>query len=266
MDLCISTLSSLPDLHKKSLAEALRYTISVTKAEVKASTGNVSGLECGNKFQLRAVKDCLELLNETSDELKTVLDEMAGQCGPARNYTNMLTFLSGAMTNQYTCLDGFDVGSNKTVRRPIEASLVNITRHISNSLAMLKKMHGLPGPSDCMQEMTSSNDDLGEANRMGRAGFPAWMKRKDRRLLQAAGPPGSGLGTQVDLVVAKDGSGNFTTIGEAVAIAPNKSTTRFVIYIKAGAYFENVEVVKKKTNIMFLGDGLGRPLSRHCYQ
>ena len=33
---------------------------------------------------------------------------------------------------------------------------------------------------------------------------------------------------------------------------------RFVIYIKAGAYFENVEVIRKKTNLMFLGDGIGK--------
>jgi pectinesterase len=30
-----------------------------------------------------------------------------------------------------------------------------------------------------------------------------------------------------------------------------------VIYIKAGAYFENVEVVSKKINLMFIGDGIG---------
>lgn len=33
---------------------------------------------------------------------------------------------------------------------------------------------------------------------------------------------------------------------------------RFVIYIKSGAYFENVEVVRKKTKLMFLGDGIGK--------
>lgn len=33
---------------------------------------------------------------------------------------------------------------------------------------------------------------------------------------------------------------------------------RFVIYIKAGAYFENVEVDSKKPMIMFLGDGIGK--------
>ncbi|XP_070664571.1 probable pectinesterase/pectinesterase inhibitor 40 [Malus domestica] len=66
--------------------------------------------------------------------------------------------------------------------------------------------------------------------------------------------------TKYDLVVAKDGTGNFTTISEAVDVAPNSCATRFVIYIKAGAYFENVEVVKKKTNLMFLGDGIGNTI------
>jgi len=31
-----------------------------------------------------------------------------------------------------------------------------------------------------------------------------------------------------------------------------------VIHIKAGAYFENVEVIRKKTNLMFVGDGIGK--------
>ncbi|KAM1022121.1 hypothetical protein ACFX2J_042926 [Malus domestica] len=82
-----------------------------------------------------------------------------------------------------------------------------------------------------------------------RAGFPTWVSSKDRRLLQS-----STNETKYDLVVARDDTGNFTTISEAVDVAPNSSATGFVIYIRVGAYFENVEVVKKKTNLMFLGD------------
>lgn len=59
-----------------------------------------------------------------------------------------------------------------------------------------------------------------------------------------------------DLVVAKDGSGNFTTVTDAINAAPNNSDTRFVIYVKAGGYYENVEVAKSKTNIMLIGDGM----------
>lgn len=202
--------------------------------------------------------DCLELLDNTKDELETVLDAMADQCGPARNLTNMLTFLSAALTNQYTCLDGFAVGSNRTVRRFIQDGLYNISHHVSNSLVMLKKIRG---PRHCKNKtMSPSYNDLDDVNGLNRAGFPGWMKKKDQRLLQQAAPPGNGTKSRVDLVVAKDGSGNFKTIGEAVTAAPDKSATRFVIYIKAGAYFENVEVGKKKTNIMFLGDGIGKTI------
>ncbi|KAF7823783.1 pectinesterase-like [Senna tora] len=69
--------------------------------------------------------------------------------------------------------------------------------------------------------------------------------------------------TRFDFVVAKDGTGNFTTIGEAVAAAPNSSTTRhgkIVIHIKAGAYMENVEVMRKKRNLMLVGDGIGNTI------
>jgi pectinesterase len=86
-----------------------------------------------------------------------------------------------------------------------------------------------------------------------RRGFPSWVSAADRRRLQQQVVP-----VAPDLVVAKDGSGNFTTVGEAVAAAPNNSETRFVIYIKAGGYFENVEVGSEKTNLMFVGDGMWR--------
>lgn len=40
-----------------------------------------------------------------------------------------------------------------------------------------------------------------------------------------------------------------------MAAAPERSTTRFIIRIKAGVYRENVEVSSRKTNLMFVGDG-----------
>ncbi|KNA06798.1 hypothetical protein SOVF_177710 isoform A [Spinacia oleracea] len=260
-DLCITTLSTIPHLHKKSLTEILRYTITVTEAIVRTSTANVSSLEAGNghtlsRLQHIAVKDCLELLGDTSDQLETVLDETEDQCDLTQNLSNGLTFLSAAMTNQFTCLDGFDVGSNGTIRRFIQTGIYNISNHVSNSLVMLKKIRG---PRHCKHK-TMSSLPYDDVNGLDRAGFPGWMMKKNRRLLQTATPPGNGTTTRVDLVVAKDGSGNFTTIKEAVHAAPKKSATRFVIYIKAGAYFENVEVDKKKTNIMFLGDGIGKTL------
>lgn len=58
-----------------------------------------------------------------------------------------------------------------------------------------------------------------------------------------------------NLIVAKDGSGNFTTVNEAIAAAPDKNGKRFVIFIKKGLYEEVVHIQKKKTNLTLIGDG-----------
>jgi len=70
----------------------------------------------------------------------------------------------------------------------------------------------------------SKNEVFPEYGKM-KDGFPSWVSPNDRKLLQAAVNE-----TKFDLVVAKDGSGNFTTIGAAVAAAPNSSATRQVHY------------------------------------
>ncbi|KAG4403998.1 hypothetical protein GLYMA_01G240300v4 [Glycine max] len=80
--------------------------------------------------------------------------------------------------------------------------------------------------------------------------FPSWVSSKDRRLLEST------VGDiKANVVVAKDGSGKFKTVAEAVASAPDNGKTRYVIYVKKGTYKENVEIGKKKTNVMLVGDG-----------
>lgn len=60
--------------------------------------------------------------------------------------------------------------------------------------------------------------------------FPEWMSRKERNLLEM---PAATI--QADIVVSKDGgNGTFKTIKEAIKKAPEKSSRRFIIYVKAG--------------------------------
>lgn len=64
----------------------------------------------------------------------------------------------------------------------------------------------------------------------------------------------------MDSVVALDGSGQFRSVGQAILEAPSYSSRRFVIYVKKGVYHENVDMKKKKTNIMLVGDGIGQTI------
>lgn len=58
---------------------------------------------------------------------------------------------------------------------------------------------------------------------------------------------------QYDIVVAKDGSGNYTTVQAAVNAAPSNSSARTTIYIKNGSYYEVITVPTNKTNLTFIG-------------
>ncbi|KAG9459469.1 hypothetical protein H6P81_003977 [Aristolochia fimbriata] len=52
---------------------------------------------------------------------------------------------------------------------------------------------------------------------------------------------------RADATVAKDGTGDFRTISEAVKAAPDYSVNRYRIHIKRGRYEENVNVGPRKT-------------------
>ncbi|KAM7462499.1 hypothetical protein LguiA_030620 [Lonicera macranthoides] len=63
-----------------------------------------------------------------------------------------------------------------------------------------------------------------------------------------------------DVIVAKDGTGNFSIIKDAIEAAPNYGLTRFYIRIKEGSYIENIIIGKEKRNIAIIGDGIGKTI------
>lgn len=84
------------------------------------------------------------------------------------------------------------------------------------------------------------------------------VTRSGRKLLQTE----EGAVKVSDMVtVIQNGTGNFTTINEAVAAAPNKtdgSNGYFLIYVTAGLYEEYVEIPKYKRYVMMIGDGINQ--------
>lgn len=219
-ELCVSTLSSFPDLTSKSLPQMICSALNHTIDEVKLSSSNCSGIRKNlrnlGKLEQRALDDCLNLFDDTTAELKSTIADLSQTTVGSNGYHHCQTLLSGAMTNVYTCLDGFAY-SKGSVRSKIQKELFDISHHVSNSLAMLKKVPGVK-----RQLYSSKSETFPEYGKL-KDGFPSWVSPKDRKLLQAAVNE-----TKFDLVVAKDGTGNFATIGEAVAAAPNSSATRQV--------------------------------------
>uniref|UniRef100_A0A0D9X2W6 Pectinesterase n=1 Tax=Leersia perrieri TaxID=77586 RepID=A0A0D9X2W6_9ORYZ len=258
-EVCVSTLSTIPNLAQKPLRVVISDVVSRAAAAVRASSANCTSYltphpRRRSPLRLRdrlALADCLELFTHTLDQLTTASAELLISSSSAANESESVagvqTVLSAAMTNQYTCLDGFagpSASQDGRVRPFIQNRIYHVAHLISNSLSMVRRL-----PQRRRRRGLLPFEGYG---RVRRSGFPSWVTATDRRRLQQQ----QGGFPAADLVVAKDGSGNFTTVSEAVAAAPNNSMTRYVIYIKAGGYFENVEVGSEKTNIMFVGDGM----------
>ncbi|MFS7981140.1 putative pectinesterase [Helianthus anomalus] len=113
----------------------------------------------------------------------------------------------------------------------------------SNSLALIKNMTD----TDMVDQHSVNGRKLVEDENEDGVKWPEWLSVGDRRLLQS--------GTETaNVVVAADGSGDFTTVSAAVAAAPS-SSSRYVIRIAAGVYRENVNIPASKRNLMFLGSG-----------
>ena len=146
--------------------------------------------------------------------------------------SDLRTWLSAALVNQDTCNDGFDGTNSNIVKELVSGGLNQVTSLVQQLLSMVHPVSESPG-----RRLTSKDQ------------FPSWVESEDRKLLQANG-------VVVDAVVAADGSGNFTKVMDAVLAAPDYSLRRYVVYIKRGVYKENVEIKKKKWNLMFIGDGM----------
>ncbi|KAK7325326.1 hypothetical protein VNO77_29488 [Canavalia gladiata] len=57
------------------------------------------------------------------------------------------------------------------------------------------------------------------------------------------------------VIVSKDGSGDYRTVGEAITNAPDMSEKPYTIHIRTGTYEEYVVIPAEKTNIKLIGDG-----------
>lgn len=252
--LCFTTLSSAPATSKNTttLHHILEIAVNATVSSVMDSGSDIKALftyQDLNSQEKNALNDCMEMTDQTLYELGQAIDDLHAfppSIGdPHRLYTNLKTLLSAAMTNENTCIDGFtdleeaDSESQKGLKGHLQSVLTPISGMISNCLAIIKYMETIALRDRKIMNTTMPRDE-----------FPAWMTAIDRKLIEMVPK------IRPDIVVASDGSGHFSTIGEAISTAPNKSSNRFVIKIKAGVYKENVEIPRENVNIMLVGDGM----------
>ncbi|XP_049375960.1 pectinesterase 2.1-like [Solanum verrucosum] len=180
--------------------------------------------------QQGALTDCLELLDLSVD---LVFDSIAAiDKTNGLGNANAQSWLSGVLTNHVTCLDELDSFTKTMING---TNLDELISRAKVALAMLASV-------------TTHNEDVFRTV-LGR--MPSWVSSRDRKLMESLGKD-----IKTNAVVAQDGTGDYQTLAEAVAGAPDNSKKRYVIYVKMGIYKENVEVTNNKMNLMIVGDGM----------
>lgn len=211
-----------------------------------------------------ALQDC-QLLSELNFEyLSKTLDtvDKAKDVLPTSQEDDVHTLLSAVLTNYQTCLDGLQTSaSDPRVKNGLLSQLLDDMKLNSVSLYLFTKAW-VPENRIWKPHGAIQNDGLPlKMSNKVRAIYDS-AKGQGRKLLQTSDDSESVLVSDI-VVVSKDGSGNFTTINDAIAAAPNNTAVTdgyFIIIISEGIYQEYVSIAKNKKFLMLIGDGINRTI------
>ncbi|XP_020210029.1 probable pectinesterase/pectinesterase inhibitor 41 [Cajanus cajan] len=225
---------------RKSLSQATTFLNLVNKYLKRRSSLSSAAIH--------ALQDCQTLAELNVDFLSTSFQTVNKTTPflPTSEADDIQTLLSAILTNQQTCLEGLQLQPNASLTHRLSLPLSNDTKLYTVSLALFTK-GWLPHHANVTAFHPTSTHLYDSVTR--------------RKLLPAA--VADEVKVKDIVTVAKDGSGNFTTISDAIAAAPNKSSSSagyFLIYVSAGVYEENVSIDKKKTYLMMIGDGINQTI------
>ncbi|TYH43003.1 hypothetical protein ES332_D11G099300v1 [Gossypium tomentosum] len=182
-----------------------------------------------NNLTKMALNDCKDMMDYAVDSLQA-----SELCNINDHKNDLRTWLSVVISYQQSCLDGFE--HNKNMKETMQKGIIDAHELTGNALTIATKLSDILSKFGIQLNNTSSH----RLHSVEKNVYPSWIDNSNLK---------------PNVVVAKDGSGQFKTIGAALAAAPKKSNIRHVIYIKAGIYDEYITVDKQYTNIMMYGDG-----------
>ncbi|XP_038875879.1 LOW QUALITY PROTEIN: pectinesterase-like [Benincasa hispida] len=211
-------------------------------------------VEAANNASIKmSVDDCKDLLQSAIDELHASYSTV----GDPDLHTNedrvadIKNWLTAVISYQQSCLDGLEE-FDPQLKQKMQDGLDVAGKLTSNALAIVGAVSDILKNFGLQLKVQPSGRRLLETTEIGSDGFPTWMSGADRKLLASRG---GGARVKPNAVVAKDGSGQYKSIGAALAAYPKALRGRYVIYVKAGIYDEYITVTKDMKNVFMYGDG-----------
>ncbi|KAF9600516.1 hypothetical protein IFM89_009965 [Coptis chinensis] len=149
--LCIRSLRSFSNSARRSPRRWALAAVFVTMNEAKNVSRLLNTMKEQAFFRRRqriALSDCIECLRDTTDSLYDSLGEL--RTLDARTFNlqmgNVETWVSAALSDEDSCLDGFNARRGKHVM-VIHNKVVKLTHLTSNALALVSKLASYRGGS-----------------------------------------------------------------------------------------------------------------------
>ncbi|XVE56361.1 hypothetical protein DITRI_Ditri04bG0003200 [Diplodiscus trichospermus] len=134
-----STIQTSPrELANAALSVSLNCAQSTSKQELKLSKEH--GLNPG---EAGAITDCVETMRDSVDELHQSMAAMKDLKGPdfEMKISNIQTWVSAALTNEDTCMDGIEAKAmNGKIRDTIRSNIARVDQLTSNALAFINRL------------------------------------------------------------------------------------------------------------------------------
>lgn len=152
---CLSKYAHKIQQNERQLASAA-IEVSLTRARSTASfVSKFYGLKGIKPREYQAIKDCIDNMGDSVEQLSQSLRELEktnSAAGGGQDFmwhiSNVQTWVSAALTDDNTCLDGFSGSSmNGKLKVAIRNRVVHVAQVTSNALALINRFaerHRLP--------------------------------------------------------------------------------------------------------------------------
>ncbi|MQL77858.1 hypothetical protein Taro_010275 [Colocasia esculenta] len=151
--LCVSSLSAYADTIRTSPTQLADAALSVSLSHARSTKALVAKLSAGKDAMGRrvgsAIRDCMETMGDSVDELRESMRAMAGLSvgGKGKGHgkvdlglqmDNILTWVSAALTDEDTCMDEFaGKAMDGEVKAALRGHVSKVARLTSNALALV---------------------------------------------------------------------------------------------------------------------------------
>ncbi|XP_020224627.2 probable pectinesterase/pectinesterase inhibitor 47 [Cajanus cajan] len=222
-----------------------------------------------NHAEIASLGDCRDLNQLNVDYLVSISEELKSAGSSDSELVEKIeSYLSAVATNHYTCYDGLVV-TKSSIANALAVPLKDVTQLYSVSLGLVTqaldknlkrnrtRKHGLPTKAFKVRQ------PLEKLIKLLRTKYSCSKSNCTRpeRILKESGSQGILLHDFV--IVSHYGIDNYTSIGEAIAAAPNNTKPEdgyFLVYVREGYYEEYVVIPKEKKNILLVGDGINKTI------